>query len=76
MDPPTLVKIYPPAFLLGLLFQFPVAGLAGIMPAAARFNWHLSGSYFVAVHFHNMIVDKPPSIRSAKLPGRQLTRFL
>jgi len=66
----------PMLFCLGFLLQFLVAGLAGTMLAAAPFNWQLSGSYFVVAHFHNMIVDKPPSIRSAKLPSRQLTRCL
>jgi cytochrome c oxidase subunit 1 len=46
----------PMMFAVGFLFQFLVAGLTGIMLAAAPFNWQLSGSYFVVAHFHYVIV--------------------
>jgi cytochrome c oxidase subunit I len=46
----------PMLFCLGFLFQFLVAGLTGIMLAAAPFDWQLSGSYFVVAHFHYVIV--------------------
>jgi len=43
-------------FCIGFLFQFLIAGLTGIMLAAAPFNWQLSASYFVVAHFHYVIV--------------------
>ena len=43
-------------FCIAFLFQFLIAGLTGIMLAAAPFNWQLSGSYFVVAHFHYVIV--------------------
>jgi cytochrome c oxidase subunit 1 len=43
-------------FCVGFLFQFLIAGLTGIMLAAAPFNWQLSASYFVVAHFHYVIV--------------------
>ena len=46
----------PMLFCIAFLFQFLVAGLTGIMLAAAPFNWQLSGSYFVVAHFHYVIV--------------------
>jgi cytochrome c oxidase subunit 1 len=46
----------PMMFALAFLFQFLIAGLTGIMLAAAPFNWQLSGSYFVVAHFHYVIV--------------------
>jgi len=46
----------PMLFCIGFLFQFLIAGLTGIMLAAAPFNWQLSGSYFVVAHFHYVIV--------------------
>src|ERR1051326_670785 len=46
----------PMLFCLALLFQFLIAGLTGIMLAAAPFDWQLSGSYFVVAHFHYVIV--------------------
>src|SRR5262249_21104909 len=36
----------PMLFCIGFLFQFLVAGLTGVMLAAAPFNWQLTGSYF------------------------------
>ena len=46
----------PMLFCIGFLFQFLIAGLTGIMLAAAPFDWQLSGSYFVVAHFHYVIV--------------------
>ena len=46
----------PMLFCIAFLFQFLIAGLTGIMLAAAPFDWQLSGSYFVVAHFHYVIV--------------------
>ena len=46
----------PMLFCIGFLFQFLVAGLTGIMLAAAPFDWQLGNSYFVVAHFHYVIV--------------------
>jgi len=46
----------PMLFCIGFLFQFLMAGLTGIMLAAAPFNWQLNNSYFVVAHFHYVIV--------------------
>src|SRR5271167_3252558 len=46
----------PMMFCTGFLFQFLIAGLTGIMLAAAPFNWQLSASYFVVAHFHYVLV--------------------
>ena len=46
----------PMLFCLAFLFQFLIAGLTGIMLAAAPFDWQLSNSYFVVAHFHYVIV--------------------
>jgi cytochrome c oxidase subunit I len=46
----------PMLFCLGFLFQFLIAGLTGIMLAAAPFDWQLGNSYFVVAHFHYVIV--------------------
>ena len=46
----------PMMFCLAFLFQFLIAGLTGIMQAAAPFDWQLAGSYFVVAHFHYVIV--------------------
>ena len=46
----------PMIFSIGFLFQFLVAGLTGIMLAAAPFTWQLGNSYFVVAHFHYVIV--------------------
>jgi cytochrome c oxidase subunit 1 len=43
-------------FAIGFLFQFLLAGLTGVMLAAAPFDWQLGGSYFVVAHFHYVIV--------------------
>jgi cytochrome c oxidase subunit 1 len=43
-------------FSIGFLFQFLIAGLTGIMLAAAPFDWQLNNSYFVVAHFHYVIV--------------------
>jgi cytochrome c oxidase subunit 1 len=43
-------------FAVGFLFQFLIAGLTGIMLAAAPFDWQLTGSYFVVAHFHYVLV--------------------
>jgi cytochrome c oxidase subunit I len=46
----------PMLFCIAFLFQFLIAGLTGIMLAAAPFNWQLTASYFVVAHFHYVIV--------------------
>src|SRR5271163_2822302 len=46
----------PMMFCIAFLFQFLVAGLTGIMLAAAPFDWQLTASYFVVAHFHYVIV--------------------
>src|SRR5271168_1519356 len=46
----------PMIFCIAFLFQFLIAGLTGIMLAAAPFNWQLSASYFVVAHFHYVLV--------------------
>jgi len=46
----------PMLFCTGFLFQFLIAGLTGVMLAAAPFDWQLSNSYFVVAHFHYVIV--------------------
>src|SRR5215470_17684409 len=46
----------PMLFCIAFLFQFLIAGLTGIMQAAAPFDWQLSLSYFVVAHFHYVIV--------------------
>src|ERR1700747_738913 len=46
----------PMLFCIGFLCQFLIAGLTGIMQAAAPFDWQLSLSYFVVAHFHYVIV--------------------
>jgi cytochrome c oxidase subunit 1 len=46
----------PMLFCIAFLFQFVLAGLTGIMLAAAPFNWQLSDSYFVVAHFHYVLI--------------------
>jgi cytochrome c oxidase subunit 1 len=46
----------PMLFCIGFLFQFLIAGLTGIMLAAAPFNWQLTDSYFVVAHFHYTLI--------------------
>jgi len=46
----------PMLFSIGFLFQFLLAGLTGIMLAAAPFDWQLNDSYFVIAHFHFVLV--------------------
>src|SRR5881296_175633 len=46
----------PMLFSIGFLFQFLIAGLTGIIQAAAPVDWQLSLSYFVVAHFHYVIV--------------------
>jgi len=43
-------------FCVGFLAQFLIAGLTGIMLAAAPFDWQLGNSYFVVAHFHYVIL--------------------
>jgi len=43
-------------FCIGFLIQFLIAGLTGIMLAAAPFDWQLGNSYFVIAHFHYVIL--------------------
>jgi len=46
----------PMLFCLAFLFQFLIAGLTGVIQAAAPLDWQLSLSYFVVAHFHYVIV--------------------
>jgi cytochrome c oxidase subunit 1 len=46
----------PMLFCVAFLLQFLVAGLTGIMLAAAPFDWQLHDSYFVVGHFHFTLV--------------------
>ena len=46
----------PMLFCTAFLFQFLVAGLTGVMLAAAPFDWQLSDSYFVVAHFHYVLI--------------------
>ncbi|MCH2170190.1 cytochrome c oxidase subunit I [Myxococcota bacterium] len=46
----------PMLFCTAFLFQFLIAGLTGIMLAAAPFTWQLSDSYFVVAHFHYVLI--------------------
>jgi cytochrome c oxidase subunit 1 len=46
----------PMLFCVGFLFQFLIAGLTGIMLAAAPFDWQLTDSYFVVAHFHYVLL--------------------
>ncbi|MGA8271117.1 MAG: cbb3-type cytochrome c oxidase subunit I [Candidatus Sulfotelmatobacter sp.] len=46
----------PMLFCIAFLFQFLIAGLTGIMLAAAPFDWQLGSSYFIVAHFHYVIV--------------------
>ena len=43
-------------FCIAFLCQFLIAGLTGIMLAAAPFDWQLGNSYFVIAHFHYVIL--------------------
>src|SRR5271169_498388 len=43
-------------FCVGFLCQFLIAGLTGIMLAAAPFDWQLGNSYFVVAHFHYVLI--------------------
>jgi cytochrome c oxidase subunit 1 len=46
----------PMLFCIGFLFQFLIAGLTGVMLAAAPFDWQLTDSYFVVAHFHYVLL--------------------
>jgi cytochrome c oxidase subunit 1 len=46
----------PMLFCTAFLFQFLIAGLTGVMLAAAPFDWQLSDSYFVVAHFHYVLI--------------------
>jgi cytochrome c oxidase subunit 1 len=46
----------PMLFACGFLLQFLVAGLTGIMLAAAPFDWQLHHTYFVVGHFHFTLI--------------------
>ena len=43
-------------FSVAAVVQMLIAGLTGIMLAAAPFDWQLGNSYFVIAHFHYVIV--------------------
>ncbi|WP_263367791.1 cytochrome c oxidase subunit I [Edaphobacter bradus] len=51
-----IIFTVPMLFCIAFLFQFLVAGLTGIMLAAAPFDWQLGNSYFVVAHFHYVLV--------------------
>jgi len=46
----------PMLFCTAFLLQFLIAGLTGIMLAAAPLDWQLHNSYFVIAHFHYVLV--------------------
>jgi cytochrome c oxidase subunit 1 len=46
----------PMLFCVAFLFQFLIAGLTGVMLAAAPFDWQLTDSYFVVAHFHYVLL--------------------
>jgi cytochrome c oxidase subunit I len=46
----------PMLFCIAFLFQFLIAGLTGIMMAAAPLDWQLTDSYFVVAHFHYVLL--------------------
>jgi len=46
----------PMLFSIAFLFQFLIAGLTGIMLAAAPWDWQLNDSYFLIAHFHYVLV--------------------
>ncbi len=46
----------PMLFCVAFLCQFLIAGLTGIMLAAAPYDWQLGNSYFVVAHFHYVIL--------------------
>jgi cytochrome c oxidase subunit 1 len=46
----------PMLFCIAFLAQFLVAGLSGIMLAAAPLDWQFSDSYFVVAHFHFVLI--------------------
>jgi cytochrome c oxidase subunit 1 len=46
----------PMLFCTAFLFQFLIAGLTGVMMAAAPFDWQLTDSYFVVAHFHYVLL--------------------
>jgi cytochrome c oxidase subunit 1 len=46
----------PMLFCTAFVIQFTVAGLTGIMLAAAPFDWQVTDSYFVVAHFHYVLV--------------------
>ena len=46
----------PMLFAIAFLFQWPVAGLTGIMLAVSPFDWQLHNSYFLIAHFHYVLV--------------------
>ena len=61
----------PMMFCIAFLFQFLIAGLTGIMLAAAPFDWQLGNSYFVVAHFHYVIVGgiRVRDLRRASITG-------
>ena len=46
----------PMLFCTAFLFQFLIAGLTGVMLAAAPWDWQLHNSYFLIAHFHYVLV--------------------
>src|ERR1700687_1180156 len=46
----------PMLFCVAFLFQFLIAGLTGVMMAAAPLDWQLTDSYFVVAHFHYVLL--------------------
>jgi cytochrome c oxidase subunit 1 len=51
-----IIYSVPMMFCVAFLFQFLIAGLTGIMLAAAPFDWQLGNSYFIVAHFHYVLV--------------------
>ncbi len=51
------IRFEPPMlFCIAFLFQFLIAGLTGVMMAAAPFDWQLTDSTFVVAHFHFVLI--------------------
>jgi len=46
----------PMLFSIAFLFQWPIAGLTGIMLSVSPFDWQLHNSYFLIAHFHYVLV--------------------
>jgi cytochrome c oxidase subunit 1 len=43
-------------FAIAFLFQWPIAGLTGIILSVAPFDWQVHFTYFLIAHFHYVLV--------------------